>query len=317
MRIVVLEPLGLTGEELLEIGGSLIDLGHEITSYGNRPENEEELIERIEGADVLIVANMPLSSKAIASNPNIKMISVAFTGVDHIEMETCRKNNIMVCNAAGYSTYSVAELTFGLILSVLRNIVPLNEVTREGKNKDGFSQNELYGKTLGIIGTGSIGTRVAEIAKVFGCNILAYSRTEKKSLIDSGIKYVSLETLLSDSDIVSIHVPLNEETKGLIGRDEISIMKPSAILINTARGPIVDEDVLAEALENDIIAGAGIDVFKIEPPLPKDHPLLKCSNTVVTPHIAFATEEAITRRAHITFENITKFLKGNPQNIMR
>ncbi|SUY45491.1 D-isomer-specific 2-hydroxyacid dehydrogenase [Clostridium putrefaciens] len=317
MRIVVLEPLGLTGEELLEIGDSLIELGHEITSYGSRPQNEEELIERIEGADVLIVANMPLNAKAIASNPNIKMISVAFTGVDHIDMETCRKNNIMVCNAAGYSTYSVAELTFGLILSVLRNIVPLNEATREGKNKDGFSQNELYGKTLGIIGTGSIGTRVAEIAKVFGCNILAHSRTEKKSLIDSGIKYVSLETLLSDSDIVSIHVPLNEETNGLIGRDEISIMKPSSILINTARGPIVDEEVLAEALRNDIIAGAGVDVFTVEPPLPKTHPLLGCSNAIVTPHIAFATEEAITRRAHITFENITKYLKGNPQNIMK
>lgn len=317
MRIVVLEPLGLTGEELLEIGDSLIELGHEITSYGSRPENEEELIERIEGADVLIVANMPLNAKAIASNPNIKMISVAFTGVDHIDMETCRKNNIMVCNAAGYSTYSVAELTFGLILSVLRNIVPLNEATREGKNKDGFSQNELYGKTLGIIGTGSIGTRVAEIAKAFGCNILAYSRSEKKSLIDSGIKYVSLETLLSDSDIVSIHVPLNEETKGLIGRDEISIMKPSSILVNTARGPIVDEEVLAEALENDIIAGAGIDVFTVEPPLPQNHTLLGCSKAIVTPHIAFATEEAITRRAHITFENITKYLKGNPQNIMK
>ena len=317
MRIVVLEPLGISGEELLEIGSSLTDLGHEIISYASRPCNEEELLERIEGAEILVVANMPLSGNAIASNPNIKMISVAFTGVDHIDMKTCRENNIVVCNAAGYSTFSVAELTFGLILSTLRNIVPLDKATRESKTKDGFSQNELYGKTLGIVGTGAIGMKVAEIAKVFGCNILAYSRSKRDKASDLGVKYVTLKELLSESDIVSLHVPLTEETKGLIGKEELSLMKPSAILINTARGPVVHEKALCEALENELIAAAGVDVFDIEPPLSEDHPMLKAPNTVVTPHIAFATKEAIVRRANITFENISKWLQGTPQNLMK
>ncbi|MFA5524978.1 MAG: NAD(P)-dependent oxidoreductase, partial [Tissierellales bacterium] len=148
----------------------------------------------------------------------------------------------------------------------------------------------------------------------FGCNVLAYNRTENEDLKNKGVTYLSLEELLKESDIVSIHLPLTKETKGLIDAEKLKLMKKDALLINTARGPIVDNAALADALNNGQIGGAGIDVFDMEPPLPSDYPLLNAPNTVLTPHIGFATKEAMKRRAEITFENINKWLEGNPQN---
>ncbi|WP_097025608.1 2-hydroxyacid dehydrogenase [Clostridium peptidivorans] len=317
MKIAVLEPLGISKEEALKIGEALINEGHEIVLYDDRNEDIEVLKERAKDAEVLVIANMPLKAEVINSNDKLKMISVAFTGVDHVDLNACRERNITVCNAAGYSTTSVAELTFGLIISLLRNIVPLDKVTREGNTKQGFSQNDLEGKTLGVIGTGAIGRRVIEIGKAFGCNILAYNRTKKEEVEKLGVKYVSMEELMAESDIVSIHVPLNEETRGLINKDKIALMKKDALLINTARGPIVDNEALAEALREEKIKGAGIDVFDIEPPLDTKYPLLSTTNSVVTPHIGFATKEAMVRRAHTTFDNITKWLQGNPENLIK
>lgn len=317
MRIAVLEPLGVSEEELRFIGKSITDKGHELIVYKNRAANAEELKKRVETAEILVLANMPLSSEVINSDKVLKFISIAFTGVDHVDLKSCKEKNITVCNAAGYSTSSVTELTFGLILSVLRNIVPLDKLTREGKTKDGYKQNDLCGKTLGLVGTGAIGAKVAEVALAFGCKVLAYNRSEKEELKAKGVKYVTLESLLTNSDIVSLHTPLNAETKGLINREKLALMKPEAILINTARGPIVDNEALAEALKEGRIAGAGIDVFDIEPPLSADYPLLNAPNTVVAPHIGFATKEAMIRRAHITLENIEKWLEGNPQNVVR
>lgn len=317
MKIAVLEPLGISKEEALKIGEALINEGHEIVLCEDRNEDIEVLKERAKDAEVLVIANMPLKAEVINSNDKLKMISVAFTGVDHVDLNACREKNITVCNAAGYSTTSVAELTFGLIISLLRNIVPLDKATREGDTKQGFSQNDLEGKKLGVIGTGTIGKRVIEIGKAFGCNILAYNRTKKEEVEKLGVKYVSVEELMAESDIVSIHVPLNEETRGLINKDKIELMKKDALLINTARGPIVDNEALAEALSAGKIKGAGIDVFDIEPPLDTKYSLLSTKNSVVTPHIGFATKEAMVRRAHITFDNITKWLQGNPQNLIK
>lgn len=316
MRIVVLEPLGIKNEDLQALAANFTDRGHEFLSYDMRPSSTEELIGRVKGAEVLILANIPLPKEAIEAAANLKLISVAFTGVDHIDMKTCREKNIMVCNAAGYSTYSVAELTIGLIISVLRNIVPCDAATRNSKTKNGFSQHEVYGKTLGIIGTGAIGMKVAGIAQVFGCKVLAYSRTQKAEASSKGIQYVELDELLSQSDIVSLHVPLTELTSGLINSEKLALMKPSAILINTARGAVVDNTALAEALKSGKIAGAGLDVFEVEPPLPENHPLFDVPNTVLTPHVAFATAEAIFRRAEVVFENINLWEKGKPRNIM-
>ncbi|WP_027623056.1 2-hydroxyacid dehydrogenase [Clostridium lundense] len=316
MKITVLEPLGLSEEQVRLIAEDLTKNGHELVAYNDRVEDVEVLKKRAFGSDVLVIANMPLKGEVISSVENLKMISVAFTGVDHVDIEVCRERNITVCNAAGYSTSSVAELTYGLIFSVLRNIVPLDKSTREGKTKAGYTQNDLSGKTIGIIGTGAIGVKVAEIAKAFGCKVLAYSRSRKNEVEALGVKYVSLEELLKESDIVSIHVPLKDDTRTLINKEKIGLMKSNAILINTARGGIIDNSALAEALKMGKIAGAGIDVFDMEPPIPEDYPLLKAPNTVLAPHVGFATEEAMVRRAHIVFENITKWLEGNPQNLV-
>ncbi|KGN02600.1 2-hydroxyacid dehydrogenase [Clostridium novyi A str. 4570] len=316
MRISVLEPLGLPKEEVYSIAKPIIDRGHEVILFEDKVQDKKVLMERAKDAEVLVLANMPLEGEVIKSDDKLKMISVAFTGIDHVDTKACTEEQVMVCNAAGYSTSSVAELTYGLIFSVLRNIVPLDKATREGKTRNGFSQNEILGKTIGIVGTGAIGIRVGQIAKAFGCNVLAYSRSERKEAIDSGFKYVSLDELLSKSDIVSLHVPLNDKTKGLISKEKIELMKSSAILINTARGPVVDNNALAEALKKSKIKGAGIDVFEIEPPIAKDHPLFNAPNVVVTPHIAFATEEAMYRRCEIVFKNIEKWLDGSPQNVM-
>lgn len=316
MRIVMLEPLGVSQENIASLSAALTAQGHEFIAYDSRVEDTQELIRRSEGADVLLLANLPLKGEVIRSVPNLKMISVAFTGIDHIDLEACREKGIRICNAAGYSTHSVAELAFGLMIAVYRHIVPCNTVTREGKTKMGLIGNELYGKTLGIVGTGAIGMRVAEIGKAFGCKILAYSRSQKQDARDLGITYVSLEKLLSSSDIVTLHTPLSPETKQLINKERIARMKSSAVLINTARGPVVDSEALAEALNEGRIAGAGIDVFEMEPPLPMDHVLLHSKNTVVAPHVAFATQEALVRRAGIAFDNIVAWMDGNPKNVM-
>lgn len=314
MKIVVLEPLGISEEEIRAIAKPIIDKGHELTLYNEKSTEIEVLKERIRDMDVVVLANMPLKGEVIESSDKLKLISVAFTGVDHVDLEACKENHIVVSNSAGYSTPSVAELAYGLMISLLRNIVPLDEATRKGKSMAGFSQIDLHGKTLGVIGTGAIGSRVAEIGLAFGCNVLAYNRTENEELKNKGVTYLPLEEVLKASDIVTIHLPLTKDTKGLIDAEKLKLMKKNALLINTARGPIVDNAALADALKDGQLGGAGIDVFDMEPPLPSDYPLLNAPNTVLTPHIGFATKEAMKRRAEITFENIVKWLEGNPQN---
>lgn len=317
MKISVIEPLGLTDEEIKEIVKPIIEKGHELLIYNDKSDDINVLKDRVKDSEVVVLANMPLKGEVIKSDDKLKMISVAFTGVDHVDLNVCKEKDVLVCNAAGYSTPSVAELTYGLIFDLLRNINPLDKLTREGKTRAGFSQNDLAGKTLGVIGTGAIGTKVLEIGKVFGCKLLAYSRTKKLEVENMGVKYVSLEELLKESDVVSIHIPSNEETKHMINKDNLSLMKKSSLLINTARGAIVDNDALADALNDEKIAGAGIDVFDMEPPIPVDYKLLSAKNTVLTPHIGFATKEAMIRRANITFDNIVKWIDGKPQNIIK
>lgn len=316
MKIVMLEPIGITEEELNKYRNRLEEAGHELITYGDRVEDEDVLIERAREAEILIITNLPLSRRVIEACPDLKMISVAFTGVDHIDMEACREKNILVSNSSGYSNQSVAELVFAMIISLLRNVKACDELARKGGTGAGLYGNELAGKVLGIVGTGAIGLRVAEIAKAFGCKLLGYATHERKAALELGVKYVSLPELMQESDIVSLHVPLLESTRNMINRDMIALMKPTAILINTARGPVVDNQALAEALNEGRIAGAGIDVYEMEPPIPEDHPLVTAKNTILTPHIAFATAESFQKRAAIVFENIEKYLAGEPQNVM-
>lgn len=313
MKLVIIEPLGVADEKLLAMAKDMLPADLEIQYYNTRVTDTETLIERGRDADIIAVSNLPMNADVINGCKNLKMLSVAFTGVDHIAMDTCKANGVLVSNCAGYSTVAVADLVFGMVIALYRNMVPCNEVVRKGGTKDGLVGFELEGKKFGVVGTGAIGLRVAEIAKAFGCEVYAYSRTVKEI---PGIHYVDMNTLLSTCDIVSVHTPLNANTKGLIGKEQLAVMKPSAVLINTSRGPVVDSEALAEALNSGRLAGAGIDVFEMEPPVPENHPLLNAKNVLATPHVAFATKEALEKRAVIVFDNIDKWVKGAPQNVM-
>jgi D-3-phosphoglycerate dehydrogenase len=316
MKIVVLEPLGIPEKDIRSIAKKTVNGEHELILYNDKTADVEVLKDRVKDANVLVIANMLLKGEVINSAEKLKMISIAFTGVDHVDLKVCREKNILVSNAAGYSTNSVAELAFGLIISLLRNIVVLDEVTRNGGTKDGYGQNDLYGKTLGVIGTGAIGKKVAEIGLAFGCHVIAFNRSENKDLISKGVKYVDLEDIFKESDIVTIHLPLTDSTRGIVNNDRLNLMKKNSILINTARGPLVDNEALANILHEGKISGAGIDVFDMEPPLPFEYSLLKENRVILTPHIGFATEEAMIRRAKIVFENISGWIEGNPQNVI-
>lgn len=317
MKITILEPLAVEEKVLRNMAEYITNEGHELEIFNSISKDDNEAKERIKDTDILIIANSPLNGEVIKSAEKLKMIAVAFTGVDHLDLEACKEKNILVSNAAGYSTSSVAELAFGFIIDLYRNILPLDSLTREGKTKVGFRYRDIQGKTLGVIGAGAIGRHVINIGLAFGCDILVYNRTEYEELKSLGVKFVSLEELLKESDIVTIHTPLTVDTKHLIGADELKIMKSDAILINTARGPIVDNDALADALNEGIIAGAGIDVFDIEPPLNVDEKILNAKNAIVAPHIGFFTEEAMVRRAEITFDNVNSWLNNSPKNIIK
>ena len=219
-----------------------------------------------------------------------------------------------ISNAAGYSNGSVAELVIGMIISKLRNIVECNEVIREGKTKDGLVGYELAGKTVGIVGTGAIGLRVARLLKAFGCKLLGNNNTPSKEGEELGIEYVDLDELLKSSDIVTVHTPLKEKTTHLINSDHIKLLKPTALLVNCARGPVIDIEAVATALKEKKFAGAAIDVFEIEPPLPTNHVLFDVESALLTPHIAFATAESMVKRAVITFDNVYKWMDGNQIN---
>lgn len=314
MKIVVIEPLGVEAGRLKEIEAEMLKHDAEVVYYPDRTTDVQELIGRGKDADIVVAANQPLSAEVIDGFEKCKLLDVAFTGVDHIALDKCAEKGIMVCNCAGYSTAAVSELVFGMLISLYRNIAKCDSATRAGGTKDGLIGFELEGKKFGVIGTGAIGSRVAKVADAFGCEVYAYSRTVKDIPY---IKYVSLEEVMSTCDIISLHMPNNAQTKGMISKEMIGLMKKDAVLINLARGPVLDGDALAEALNEEKIAGACLDVFEIEPPLPTDHPLLTAKNTVVTPHVAFASKEAMVKRAYIVFDNIEKFVSGEPQNVIQ
>ena len=314
MKIAVLESLGINENKWKECTAPFLEQGHQIVSY-ERETSEEILIEHAKDADAVIIANMPLSGNVIRNCEKLKFIDIAFTGVDHVDLQAAKEKGIAVSNASGYSNEAVAELTVSMMLALLRNLKAVEERCREGKTKDGLIGRELKGKTVGIIGTGKIGTRTAQICSAFGCKVLGTRKNPGKEK-EEFITYVPLDELLEKSDIVTLHCPLTEETRGLINREKIRLMKPGAILINAARGPVVEEEALAEALNEGKLGGAGIDVFDLEPPLPKDHCLLQCKNTIVTPHVAFATDESMELRAEIVFQNLASWMEGRQENII-
>lgn len=311
MKISLIDPLEVKESYIEEQKEKLEKLGHEFTYYTESAKDEDEKIERLKDADIAIITNKPVSRKVI-ENTKLELIDVAFTGVDHVDLDACKENNIKVLNASGYSDDSVAELVIGLTIGVLRKFNQ-NRGNIFDKENNYLLGSLIKGKTFGVIGTGNIGKKLIELLQVFGCKIIAYSRTEKEDIKALGVEYVDLETLLKESDIVSLHIPNNKETKHFLGKAELNLMKEGAVLINCARGAVVDNDYLAKLLNEDKLR-AGIDVFDMEPPLPEDYPLRNAKNVILTNHVAFYTEEAMQIRADIVFDNLYSYLKGEIKN---
>ena len=314
MKAVIMESLGISSEELAQRKKPFEDKGIVFEEFP-RTTDPARLIEQAKDAEVMILANMPMPADVIRACPKLKFIDVAFTGVDHVGLDAAKEQNIAVSNASGYSNEAVAELVLGMVLSMARNLRQVEDRCRTGGTKDGLVGWELKGKTVGIIGLGQIGSRTAELFHAFGTQVLAQSRT-KHSGIPEYIQQVSQEELLRQSDIIVLHCPLNDSTRGLINAEKLAMMKSSALLVNVARGPVVNEADLADALQRGVIAGACLDVFEKEPPLSVESAILRAPNALVTPHVAFATRESMSLRAEIVFENLANWMEGKQSNII-
>ena len=312
MKVVIMEDLGITARELNELEAPFVRQGVEFVSYP-RTADVETMIARAKDAEAMILANMPMPGAVLRACPKLKFLDVAFTGVDHVDLAAARAGGMRVSNASGYSNEAVAELVLGVVLSMARNLRAVEDRCRSGGTKAGLVGWELKGKTVGILGLGKIGSRSAELFHAFGCRILACSRSIHPDA-PTWVEQTELEELLRRSDVVVLHCPLNESTRGLINAERLERMKPSALLVNAARGPVVDAAALITALERGKLAGACLDVFDREPPMELADPILQAPNTLLTPHVAFATRESMSLRAEIVFENLRAWLEGRQQN---
>ena len=317
MKIALLEPLGVSKELVDSLAAPIIAQGHDFVYYETKTTDPEELKRRAAGCEVVMIANNPFPNEVVAACPDMKVLNVAFTGIDHVGLEACRAQGVMVTNAANYSNQTVAEMVIGMTISLLRKLPEGNAAVRCGGTSAGLRGREIAGRTVGIVGTGRIGMITAKLFLAFGAKVVGCATSPKPEGEALGIRYLPLEELMAVSDIVSIHTPNTPATRGLISAEMIGRMKKDALLINCARGPIVDSRALADALNADRIAGAAVDVFNVEPPIPDDEPLLHAKNTLLTPHVAFLSDEAMVRRAHIVFENLEAYLQGKPTNVCR
>ncbi len=282
--------------------------------------NDEEILERVKGQNIIITKELPIGRNLIEKFPDsVELICEAGTGYNNIDMDAAREKNIIVCNIPGYSTEAVAQLTITFILNLCSSMT-IQQNMIKAKNFDNFTKHlqvphvEVQNKTLGIIGSGTIGQQVMQVALALGMNILVYNRTPKV-WDNPNIKSVSLEELLKNSDFVSIHCPLTESTRHLINKETLSLMKPTAFIINTSRGPIIKEADLIEALKNGQIAGAGLDVQEQEPP-ELDNPLFYMDNVIMAPHIGWRCFESRQRLLQLLADNIKAFTEGNPINVV-
>jgi len=317
MKIVVLDGYTLNPGDLS--WDALKKLG-DVTVYDRTP--EYQVAERAKDAEVIFTNKCPVSEEAINQLPSLQYIGVLATGYNIVNTEAAKSKGIMVANVPGYGTTSVVQLTFALLLELCHHVQRHSDSAMEGKwagAKDwcywDYPLVELAGKTMGIIGFGRIGRQVGDVATAFGMNIIGSSRTQTDQSHRKNFRWAEIPELLGASDVVTIHCPLFPETKRLINTESLHLMKPSSFLLNTSRGPIIVDEDLADALNNDVIAGAGIDVLSAEPP-PKDNPLFNAKNCIITPHIAWATKEARARLMETTVNNLSAFLKGNPVNVV-
>ena len=312
MKLVVTDAATVTGGD---ISLDFLKKYGEVEIFELTP--PELVAERIKDADIVICNKTRLSKENMKSARKLKYIGLFATGYNNIDIDYAREHDIAVCNAPGYSTESVAQHTIALLMAIVNRVGEYNRTVSEGDwiKSSTFSYFpipiiELNGKVLGIIGYGSIGRRVGDIARAFGMKLLVYNRSR---ITDPNAEQVDLDTLLKNADVVSLHCPLNDASNGIIGKDALAKMKQGAILINTARGPLIDEAALREALDSGKLAGAGVDVLCTEP-MTADCSLYGAPNCFITPHIAWAGLEPRTRLMGIVGENIEAFLNGSPVN---
>ena len=282
----------------------------------------DQVVERATGATVVLTNKTPLPDYVIRQLPDLKYIGVLATGYNVVDVDAAKQRGIVVCNIPTYGTASVAQFVFALLLELCHNVKLHADAVRAGEWSRSADWSfwttplmELSGKTMGIVGFGRIGRQVGRIADAMGMRVLACDTYQVDAPLHIGFRWGSLEEVLRESDVVSLHSPLFPETRGMINAGSLAMMKPSAILINTSRGPLVVDQDLADALNSDKLAGAGLDVLSIEPPL-NNNPLLHAKNCLVTPHIAWATREARARLMDIAVENVSAFMAGTPRNVV-
>ena len=317
MKIVVLDGFTLNPGDLNWEG--LNALG-EVTLYDRTP--ADKIIEMAKGFEIVITNKTPITRETIDALPEMKYIGLLATGYNVVDVDYAREKGIPVTNIPSYGTSSVAQMTFALLLELCHHVYQHSMAVMKGDWTNcrdfcfwNYPLVELAGKTIGVIGFGRIGQQVADIATAFGMNILANDQNKCDQSHRKNFKWAELDELLENSDVISLHCPLFENTRGIINKNTLGKMKKSAFLINTSRGPLVVEADLAEALNNGGIAGAGLDVLAVEPPK-DDNPLLKARNCLITPHISWATREARARLMDIAVENIKSYLGGNPANVV-
>ncbi len=312
MKIILLDAKTLGSDIPLTV---FSDMG-EFVSYPKT--SPEEAPDRVADADVIVTNKVKLRADILCHAPNLKLICVTATGYDNVDIDYCKEHGVAVCNVKGYSTECVAQLTVSMALSLTNHLRTFDDYVKSGEySKSGIQNkltptfNEVYGKTWGIVGLGNIGKRVAEIARVMGCRVLAYKRTPVENY-----ECVDLETLMRESDIISVHIPSSTETVGLVSREMLSLTKERAILINVARGNVLDEAAVADAVLDGSLYGFGCDVYSTEP-FPENHPYSKlshCDNVILTPHMAWGGYETRVRLVSEVAENILAFYNGKERN---
>ena len=308
------EPPVLAGTPLEERSRALAD---QVEWHFTRPGSEAETIARIKDSEAIINirSSVQFTRNVLTACPRLKLLSVWGTGVDHVDLAAAAELGITVANTPGYGAPYVSEHALALAMAVSRRIVENDRRIREGGWTAGFI-DELYNKTLGVVGAGAIGRRMIQLGQGIGMKVIAWTfNPTAQRAAEYGVPFVPLEELLTRSDVVSLHVALTPQTVGFIGREQLALMKPNAILVNVARGAVVDEKALQETLQAGKIAGAGLDVFETEP-LPHDHPFAKLDNVVLSPHVGGMAYNGTMRGLEMSIENLEAFAAGSPVNVV-
>ncbi|MEG2769276.1 MAG: NAD(P)-dependent oxidoreductase [Oscillospiraceae bacterium] len=316
MELVILDDFAMKEGDL--DWSEIYLLADSVNRYGYLPRDRQ--LEVVQNADFLIMNKTKVDAELINAAPNLKYVGVIATGTDNIDLDACRAKGISVANVPSYSTYSVAQLTFALMLELCQSPAEFYASVKDGVWRTNIdpaygvcTQKELLGKTLGLLGYGNIGKAVSRIASAFGMEVLVSTRTPRQNTEIA--RFVGFDEMLRKSDIISLHCPANAHTNNIINEESLGKMKDGTILINTARGSLIDENAVENALNNGKLGGFGADVLRVEP-MEENSPFKATKHTIITPHIAWATNEALLRLTQVVTENLKAFINGKPQNIV-